>query len=374
MTDAAQANAFLRPYQTQVSVLLPGDSSQAQKHLQPKKPDLRVKVFKEIKAQLRMKRDACVKQLLFEQTKARIRDCWLKRMSPNFSHVWKLFQAKAFILSMVRNVVKTYRVFGIAGKVVDEKRNTTGPSKQPKRRLPLRMYPEDGVLYCHGVVLLLIFCYSVLFFPLQMAFGAPFAQRDHSFSSSNCLVLSYLTADLCMRFFTVVRQDGELIEGLSELARRYVCSYFLLDVLGSLPFEYFTDIRDRAALNALFAVRLCRIFSTVFSKKCWGNFFRSRLKSMITSSKMMKVLETLSLTLTAIHLSTCILLFLTRFVSPVNWLTKYILITRFESPDRHISYSKSAMRAYLLGFYYTTVTMTTLGFGDITPTNLCTFS
>jgi hypothetical protein len=89
---------------------------------------------------------------------------------------------------------------------------------------------------------------------------------------------------------------------------------------------------------------------------------------------MMKVLETLSLTLTAIHLSTCILLFLTRFVSPVNWLTKYILITRFESPDRHISYSKSAMRAYLLGFYYTTVTMTTLGFGDITPTNLCTFS
>jgi len=43
---------------------------------------------------------------------------------------------------------------------------------------------------------------------------------------------------------------------------------------------------------------------------------------MITSSKMMKVLETLSFTLMTIHLSTCILLFLTRFAPDVNWLNK----------------------------------------------------
>lgn len=36
-----------------------------------------------------------------------------------------------------------------------------------------------------------------------------------------------------------------------------------------------------------------------------------------------------------------------------------------------LAFEHSDMRKYLLGVYYTVVTITTVGFGDITPSNQC---
>ena len=255
------------PWPSQGSELRPGDCSPRHNLLQLKKPDLRVKLFRQIKAQVRAKREASVKQLVFEQTKVRIRDCWLKRMSPSYWHVWKLFQAKAFILSVVRSVVMSYRQLGIAADPTGGSGSCPGHSKRSERRLPLRLYPDDAALQCHAWLLLLVFCYVVVLFPLQMAFGPTFSREEQrSLTASNCAVLSYLSMDVCARFFTVVRQDGLVVDSLRALASRYIRSYFLLDLLGSLPFEYFVDIPQQTAQNVLLMVRVCRVFSAVFSK------------------------------------------------------------------------------------------------------------
>jgi hypothetical protein len=316
---------ILRPLEGHDGQSKPQDPSPSPVHnrLSRKKLDPRVKLFQEIKAQLRAKREASVKQLVLEQTKVRIRDCWLKRISPSYWQVWKLFQAKAFILSLVRSVIEGYRQFGMAGSLIASKKAPTGFAEKPRPRLPLRMYPGDQLLSVHGSLLLLIFCYVFVYFPLQMAFWEILPEHESQpFSSWNCAVLSYLTVDVCSRFFTAVRDEGLLVDSLGALASRYVSSFFLLDALGSLPFEYFVDIRDRRIMSALLATRMCRIFSTVFSKKAWGNFFRARLKSMITSSKMMKVLETLFFTLLIMHSSSCFFLVLGSTGQASTWLSK----------------------------------------------------
>ncbi len=272
-------------------------------------------------------------------------------------------------MGLMRNMANTYKYFGICGsrlKLSDAHRHI-GPAASKKK--PFRIYPEETSHSILATTMFAVFVYSVVFFPLCIALGNDF-RSDPIQNWCNLGALIFLSLGMVLRLFTVDLVDGKPIEGIYQIVTRYIKSFFFFDFIGSMPFEYIFDIRSELLISAIFLARLARVSLAVFSERKLGKYFQTKMKSIIRSSKMMKVLETLFFTLLILHISSCILLVLSREVPQSStWLSKYSSLTRFEDPSKHMAASQSNFRRYLLGFYYSTVTITTVGFGDITPGN-----
>ena len=132
----------------------------------------------------------------------------------------------------------------------------------------------------------------------------------------------YLVFDMVLRFFTVYTQDSVQVDCLRQIAWSYFCSYLFLDFLGSIPFEAIFDIEGTLAMQAIVLCRIVRMLNILSSPRHFEQVYKSHLKRMITSSKLLSLYEVLTATLLVLHMSSCVLVSLSNISDVDTWYEK----------------------------------------------------
>jgi hypothetical protein len=293
-----------------------------EKNMRPGLKDERKTLFWEIKSKIRKKKKTCLSELGLQQTKERVKESLLRKISTKYYKQWKIIQGRVATMGLMRTVANTYKYFGICGSRLKLSDSHTKPGFQKSTRKQYRIYPEETSYSILASATFAVFCYSVLFFPLCIALGEDFISNPLQYWCT-LSALVFLCLGIVFRLFTVDMVEGKHVDAIPQIFIKYARSFLIIDFLGSMPFEYAVDIRDERVLSALYSIRLFRVSIAVLSERKLGKYFYSKIKSIVTSSKMMKVLETLFFTLLILHCSSCMLLLLWRQGPQCStWLSK----------------------------------------------------
>ncbi|CAD8137902.1 unnamed protein product [Paramecium pentaurelia] len=224
-----------------------------------------------------------------------------------------------------------------------------------KNKLILR--PESIIAIAWNIYILTILNMNVLYVSARVAFKFDTSNSlDDSFQQFRWVLFDVLPSysfilEILIKFNTCYYHKGTVIENRYLIAKNYLRTSFFFDVFVIIPF--FLSLRFQ--LDYLDLVLILKVFQiTKFS----GNLF-DRLE--LTSSQIAIFdLVKLGYTILAVaHFCACLWFLVGTTGSDENtWVIKNDL--------QHEPWHAQ----YLTSFYFSIVTMTTIGYGDITPQNL----
>ncbi len=161
------------------------------------------------------------------------------------------------------------------------------------------------------------------------------------------LVTLSFAVDMFIHFNTGYLVRQELVTDRTEVAKRYLRGWFLPDLIATLPFAWIFRGTRYAGLNRIFRFfRLARLLKLFGSSKTLN---RAKKLSFINPA-FMRLFLLVFWILVAAHLIAC------------GWIF-------IGGPGAYDSHGET----YLEAFYWTITTLTTIGYGDITPAGTVQF-
>ncbi|KAL2244677.1 potassium channel KAT3 [Sesamum indicum] len=228
------------------------------------------------------------------------------------------------------------------------------------RATKLRKYiisPFDPRYRAWEMFLILLVIYSAWISPFEFAF-LPYKQ-DALFIIDN-IVNCFFAVDIVLTFFVAYldSQSYLLIDDPRKIAIRYLSTWFLFDVCSTVPFQalciLFTDHNGELGFKLLSMLRLWRLrrVSALFArleKDIRFNYFWTRCTKLV------------SVTLFAVHCAGCF---------------NYMIADRYPDPERtwigavYPNFKQlSLWDRYVTAIYWSIVTLTTTGYGDLHAEN-----
>ena len=178
--------------------------------------------------------------------------------------------------------------------------------------------------------------------------------------------------DIIVTFFTAYENENDvLIKSKYLIATNYLRSWFAVDLIACLPFTYILQLDDSGnsanynnlvrlgRLSRLYRllriIRLIRIVKLINVKKL--KILNQMKLLSIFSTSMKRMIKTMVFCLVFVHLSACFFFLIAKVneFSPDTWVYQVGL------------QDATADVQYLNAFYWSMQTVTTVGFGDITP-------
>jgi len=217
--------------------------------------------------------------------------------------------------------------------------------------------------------------------PIQVAMFE--AQFDAMFVL-NCLVDLLFAVDLVLQFFIMYPQRTNygytLVQNPKKIAIHYLKTWFVIDFISVLPFDLvglLSESDEMKKMKALKVFRLLRLLKLLRVLKASRLFRRFEIRMTITYGTF------------ALIKFFCILLLITHWLANLWALTLMLVeeedgvprwIDDFDERDRDLAVStrESPMKLYMTCLYFTSYTITSVGYGDIGPMNIvetvvCTF-
>jgi hypothetical protein len=200
------------------------------------------------------------------------------------------------------------------------------------------IHPESRFKLFWELYILVLTVLVTVIAPLIVVFQFPLSVILVIF---DIVVTVSFTVDIVIQFNTgfIVRQ--ELVTDRKQIARRYLRGWFILDLIAALPFTWIFASSRYAGLNRVFRFfRLARLFKLFGSSKILN---RAKKLSFINPA-FMRLFLLVFWILVAAHLIAC------------GWIF-------IGGPGEYATDGET----YLEAFYWTVTTLTTIGYGDITP-------
>ena len=200
------------------------------------------------------------------------------------------------------------------------------------------IHPESRFKLFWELYILVLTVLVTVIAPLIVVFQFPLSVILVIF---DIVVTVSFTVDIVIQFNTgfIVRQ--ELVTDRKQIARRYLRGWFILDLIATLPFTWIFASSRYAGLNRVFRFfRLARLFKLFGSSKILN---RAKKLSFINPA-FMRLFLLVFWILVAAHLIAC------------GWIF-------IGGPGEYATDGET----YLEAFYWTVTTLTTIGYGDITP-------
>ena len=153
-------------------------------------------------------------------------------------------------------------------------------------------------------------------------------------------------------------KDQTLVTDLKSIAKHYILDWFFFDLISGIPFSFFMG-NDQANAGAVAKLaKAPRLYKITKLAKLFRIVKVVKKKKMFKSTNTMpgtsRFISSLLITITIIHIVSCLWIFITSFDSENNnWMTEKKLL------------DESLWTKYTIATYWTIQTVLTVGYGDV---------
>ena len=238
------------------------------------------------------------------------------------------------------------------------------------------IHPENKKLFIWILLGIVFVIYECFLTPYRLCFDAPAQGVFYVFES---LVNSYFIADVCLNFFVSFHDhDGLVVKVHSYIVKNYLRGWFGIDVIASMPIDWILLVLDsddsrtgaERAPKVLRTFRIARFIKMtrilrIGKLRAFAEHFEQELvgsKWRLVSFAMLKILLVLML---IAHVAGCFWYFIGES-SQDRYGTSWIIS---KMPEYDVDEGLNKSTFYLWSCHFSLATMSTVGYGDISPTN-----
>jgi hypothetical protein len=190
-----------------------------------------------------------------------------------------------------------------------------------------------------------------------------------------CFFIADVFLNFCVGYYDEATQG--VVLDLRKVAKRYVLGWFCLDVLAAIPYGWIADytevggdlliMRSAKSLKILRAIRLFKLVRLKARMDRLEQYFEFIPVVVV----VMTVLYIFSVVLSLGHISACIWCFIgysSRERFGTSWMD--LIDAKLEVLGQEpLVRSKDSFSRYLQALHFVLMSFSTVGYGDITPTN-----
>ena len=254
----------------------------------------------------------------------------------------------------------------------EEKRETRKMKKARKRykKSMLVMSPQKPTLQRWEAVMMMLLCYTALVTPLEVGFFTP---KFNGLFYVNIFVTTCFFIDLVLNFFTAVihPRTGHLVYNQAYITKRYLKTWFIVDLLSCIPFDALYLGVGSSAFSQLGVLRTLRLLRLVkLARVLRVNRIYKRIELVYTVDySLIELLKFGMTTVVFAHWMACGLGLIEDMESSTHSWSR---LTEFSGvvvgPEgAHPRDVVGPLRLYLAALYWSTMTISTIGYGDIVP-------
>ena len=217
--------------------------------------------------------------------------------------------------------------------------------------------PDGKKTYWDFIIfgLLLYCCFEVPFSAAFDTYSTPTSSRE---DVTGIVINAFYMVDIILNFLTAFDRQGYMIRDMREIAKHYVRTWFIPDLLGSFPFELALDSSAAGTIQILRPLKLIRMIRLVKALKFLNQISQmKRREGSEIFTKAIGIFKSIFVMVFMAHLLGCVFIMLLQNSETENWLLHY-------QPQSQ-SYGK--WEVYVIALYWAIISISTMGYGDITP-------
>lgn len=241
---------------------------------------------------------------------------------------------------------------------------------------PLVIHPHTLAVQAWNVWISMILLVDVVYLPVETAFDRSLPRASVFWFNLFCTAC--FAADIVLQFFLQVRSPtGEYwIFSHSKIIRTYLTSFFLVDLISVLPFNYLirqTSSADKHGSSRVYIEHLLQFLRLLRLLRFRHVLLKYRYDVDVSHLKR-SMLRAYAAILLSLHLMSCAWSTLGNYQVGQDWLKELMyrktLHGGHDFYDSLESDAEDAAVTYITSFYFALYTLTGIGYGDIIPSTV----